>query len=226
MPAVDGADMRSLFYDIHRTVVNTVGRAGYSILGILSMLGISRSWYYSQISFSPTLDRMFNPLVVRDDNEWIVIGYRNEHPVMSFGEIAYTLIDKDIAYLSPSTVYMILKKHNLIMPWKHPVWESTRPEHAKSPEEKWQTDIMYVKIRVRFFYLIIFIDEYSRYIVHHSLLTAMDAYSVSMEALAAIDRLRKDSIAEPPLKQEIMDHHSSPWNSGWCLSITISRRNS
>ena len=33
---------------------------------------------------------------------------------MSFREIAYTLIDEDIAYLSPSTVYRILKKHELI----------------------------------------------------------------------------------------------------------------
>ena len=88
------------------------------------------------------------------------------------------------------------------------------------------TDRDYVyKNQVRFFYLIIFIDEYSRYIVHYSLLRAIDADSVSLEAQAAIDRLRKDSIAEP-LKQGIMDHHSSPWNSGWCLSRTISHRNS
>ena len=83
------------------------------------------------------------------------------------------------------------------MPWKRPVWESTRSEHAKFPDEKWQTDIMYIKIQRRFFYLIIFIDKYSRYIVHHSIPTTMDADSVSLEAQAAIDRLRKDSIAEP-----------------------------
>ncbi len=83
---------------------NTVERAGYSVSRILSMLGISRSWYYSQLSFSPILDGRFNPLVAGDDDEWIVTGYRNEHPAMSFREIAYTLIDEDIAYLSPSTV--------------------------------------------------------------------------------------------------------------------------
>ena len=121
---------------------------------------------------------------------------------MSFREIAYTLIDEDIAYLSPSAVYRILKKHNLITPWKHPAWESTRPEHVKSPDEKWQTDIMYVKISGRFFYLIIFIDEYSRYIVHHSLLTTMDADSVSLEAQAAIEKLRKDSVAEPVIQSD------------------------
>ena len=108
--------MRSLFYDIHRTVVNTVERSGYSVSWILSMLGISRSWYYSQISFSPILDGRFNPMAIRNDDEWIVIGFKNEHPAMSFREIAYTLMDEDIAYLSPSAVYRILKRHNLITP--------------------------------------------------------------------------------------------------------------
>jgi putative transposase len=61
---------------------------------------------------------------------------------------------------------------------------------------------MYIKIVGRFFYLIIFIDEYSRYIVHHSLLTAMDADSVSLEAQTAIDKLRKDSIAETVIQSD------------------------
>ncbi len=202
MPAEEGADMRSLFYDIHRTVVNTVERAGYSVSRILSMPGISRSWYYLQLLFSPILDRRFNPMAIRNYDEWIVNGFKHQHPVMSFMEIAYTMIDEDIAYLSPSTVYRILRKHNLITPWNRPIWESTRPDHAKTPDARWQTEIMYIKIRDRFFYLIIFIDEYSRYIVHYSLLRAIDADSVSMEAQAAIDRLRKDSIAEPVIQSD------------------------
>jgi putative transposase len=197
-----GTDMRSLFYDIHRTVARRVERSGYSISGILPMLGISRSWYYSQMSFSLILDGRFNPLAVRDDDEWIVIGFKRQHTGTSFREIAYTLIDEDIAHLSPSTVYRIMKKHDLITPWKHPLWESTRPEHAKFPDERWQTDIMYVKIQERFFYLLIFIDEYSRYIVHHSLLTAMDADSVSLEAQAAIEKLREDSVAAPVIQSD------------------------
>ena len=61
---------------------------------------------------------------------------------------------------------------------------------------------MYIKKHGRFFYLIIFIHEYSRYIVHHSLLTTMDADSVSLEAQAAIDILRKDSIVEPVIQPD------------------------
>ncbi len=61
---------------------------------------------------------------------------------------------------------------------------------------------MYIKIAGRFFYLIIFIDEYSRYIVYHSLLITMSADSVSLEALGAIEKLRKDSIAEPIIQSD------------------------
>ena len=126
--------MRSLFYDMHRTVMNTVERAGFSLSRILSMLGISRSWYYSQISFSPILDVRFNPMAIRNDDEWLVMGFKHRYHKMSFREIAYTLIDEDLAYLSPSTVYSILKRHDLITLWNHPIWQSTRPEHSKTPD--------------------------------------------------------------------------------------------
>ncbi|MCL5785174.1 MAG: hypothetical protein M1151_00705 [Candidatus Thermoplasmatota archaeon] len=163
--------MRSLFFDIHRTAMNAVERAGYSLSKALSTLGISRSWYYAQLDFSPLLDGRFNAFAAMDD-EWIVIGFKHRYPRMSFREIAYALTDGDLAYLTPSTVYKILKKHDLITPWNRIAWASTRPERTKRPDERWQTGIMYVKITGRFFYLIIFIDEYSRYIVHHALLTS------------------------------------------------------
>ena len=61
---------------------------------------------------------------------------------------------------------------------------------------------MYVAVLERFYYLIIFIDVYSRYIVHYKLLISMDGDSVSMEAQSAMDKLRKDSIAEPIIQSD------------------------
>ena len=194
--------MRSLFIDIGNTVGRALNLSDLTSSSILSILDISRSWYYRYLDPDPALDRRFNSSAVRDGDEWIVIGFKHRNPRMSHREIAYTLMDEDIAHLSPSTVYRILKKHDLMTPWKHLTWGSTRPEHAKHPDERWQTDIMYIKIRGRFFYLLIFIDEYSRYIVHHALLISMDAGSVSLEAQAAIDILRRDSIAEPVIQSD------------------------
>ena len=65
------------------------------------------------MDFSPILVGRFNPLVIRNDDEWIVMGFKNEHPAMSFREIAYKIMDQDLAYPSPSAVYRILRRHNL-----------------------------------------------------------------------------------------------------------------
>ncbi len=43
-------------------------------------------------------------MAIRDNDEWIAIGFKKHHPRMSFREISYTPIDEDIAYLSPSAV--------------------------------------------------------------------------------------------------------------------------
>ena len=57
---------------------------------------------------------------------------------------------------------------------------------------KWQSDIRYVKINRRTFYLIIFIDEYSRYIVHFELMLSMDGNSVSLAALDALSTVAEE----------------------------------
>ncbi len=61
----------------------------------------------------PILDGRFNPISVRDDDVWIVLGFRHMKRMMSFREISYTLIDENIAYFSPSSVYRIIKKNHL-----------------------------------------------------------------------------------------------------------------
>ncbi len=69
--------MRPLYYDIHQTVMNAVERARYSVSTVLRILGISRPWYYAQMDFSPPLEGRFNPISIRDDDEWIVIGFKH-----------------------------------------------------------------------------------------------------------------------------------------------------
>ena len=193
--------MRSLFHEIHITVERTLARSGFTMSRILGILGIQRSWYYRQVDSGHITDGRFNTFAVRDD-EWIVIGYKRRHPRMSHREIAYALMDEEVAYLSPSTVYNILKRNDLITQWKKSVWLSKKPDKPARPDEIWQTDIMYVKLSGRFFYLLIFIDVYSRYIVHHRLLASMDGNSVGNEAQTAIDILRKDSSAVPVIQSD------------------------
>ncbi|MCL4480612.1 MAG: hypothetical protein M1113_03895 [Candidatus Thermoplasmatota archaeon] len=75
-------------------------------------------------------------MAIRNYDELIVNGFKHQHPAMSFMEISCTMIDEDIAYLFPSALYRILWKHNLITPWNRPIWESTRPDHAKTSDKR------------------------------------------------------------------------------------------
>ena len=145
------------------------------------------------------MDGRFNPFALRDE-EWLIVGFKMKHPNLGFRELAYTMIDEDIAYVSPSTVYAVLRRHGLVTTRKEKIFLSKERYRPIRPDEIWQCDIMYVKVKGRFFYLIVFIDVFSRYIRHHALLRSMDADSAGLEAQKAIETLRKDSLAEPVIQ--------------------------
>ena len=47
-----------------------------------------------------------------------VRGYACRHTELRHRELAWRMIDEDVAYLSPSTVYRILRESNLVCPWR------------------------------------------------------------------------------------------------------------
>jgi len=103
------------------------------------------------------------------------------------------MVDEDVAYLSPSTVYRILKVENLVCPWsRRTKRRREEDEKAKRPNEVWATDLKYIAVGERNYYLACFLDEYSRFIVHHELLTGMDGVTVSIAAQAALETLPTD----------------------------------
>jgi transposase InsO family protein len=61
------------------------------------------------------------------------------------------------------------------------------------PDQIWATDIKYVWVGGRHYFLVCFLDEYSRYIVHHELLWGMDGPAVSLAAQAALETLAVDA---------------------------------
>ncbi|GMU34967.1 MAG: hypothetical protein AMXMBFR20_28390 [Planctomycetia bacterium] len=71
------------------------------------------------------------------------------------------------------------------------------------PDQRWQTDIRYVKVDERNYYLLAFLDVYLRYIFHHELLRFMDGRSVSIAAATALGKL--PSYVRPMIQS---DHRS------------------
>ena len=119
--------------------------------------------------------------------------YALERPNPRHRELAWRMVDDGVAYVSPSSVYRILREEGLIPTWppgRRKRYRDTA-EKAQKPDERWQTDIRYVRIQARRYYLVVFLDEYSRTIVHHELMCYLDGETLSLEAQRAIETLRE-----------------------------------
>jgi transposase InsO family protein len=127
-----------------------------------------------------------------------VIEYALRHPSLRHRELAWRMVDEDVAYLSPSTVYRILRDRGLLRGWdrRKEQRERRQAERAGRPDERWQTDICYIAGKDRKYYLVIFVDEYSRYLVHAEVLLSMAGDTVSLSAQGAIEKLDKETHPE------------------------------
>ena len=167
----------------------------------LAHLGVSRTAYYRRrraVSQATALGlgagraaRPAQPHATLPEEREAVIRYALDYPNPRHRELAWKMVDDDVAYLSASTVYRILRDQGLVPTWppRRKKRHREESEKAQRPDERWQSDIRYVHIGGRRYYLVLFIDEYSRYVVHQELMCWLDGDTLSLEAQRAIETL-------------------------------------
>jgi len=139
-----------------------------------------------------------------------VLDYARRHPELRHREMAWRMVDEDVACLSPSTVYRILKEANLVMPWRRRKKRNRAVEEKPArPNQRWVTDLMQIQVGSGVYYFVSFMDEYSRYIVHHEVLLGMDGIAVSLAAQAAVEKLPKGADGLPLEKPVIQSDNGS-----------------
>ena len=194
---------------VHAEVQRAKERSGWPVRRALSQLGVSVSSYYRwrreqawtrPDAPTPAPVSLWQALPEEKEAVW---RYALQHPSIRHRELAWRMVDEDVVCLSPSTVYRILHERNLVCPWRRRHKRvRDAAEKASRPNEIWATDLKYVAVGERNYYLVSFLDEYSRYIVHHELLVSMDGHSVSVAAQAALETLPRDErgeLADKPL---------------------------
>lgn len=199
----------------------TKRRSGWSVRRTLSALGIARSSYYRwlreeawarQQPAEPV--RPVQAFEALPEEKQAVRAYALDHAGVRHRELAWKMIDEDVAYLSASTVYRILKEEELI-PARRGRRKRCREDDEKAtrPDEIWGTDIMYLKLAEQTYFFIAFIDEYSRYLVHHELLTSIDGPSLSTAAQRALETLPRNAEGELATKPTIRSDNGSGYIS-------------
>lgn len=202
---------------MHVEVRRTSARSFWAVRTTLSALGVSASSYYRWLrdeawarTITSELPAPIQPYEALAEEKGAVKAYALKHPAIRHRELAWRMVDEDIVYLSPSTVYRILRREELVCPWtRRKKRRREENEKARRANEIWATDLKYVAVGERNYYLISFLDEYSRYIVHHELLRSMDGHTVSLAAQAALETLPRDAEGRFSASPEIRSDNGS-----------------
>ena len=207
--------------EVHAVVVKTRERSGWPAKKTLAALGISRRSYYRWLKEEkwarPLLEapvRPVQPYEALPEEKQAVLEYARRHAELRHRELAWRMVDEEVAFLSPSTVYRILKEAKLVCPWRRRSKRRRQEkEKATRADQMWATDLMYVLVGEQTYFFVSFMDEYSRYVVHHELLLGMDGVTVSWAAQRAIDTLPKGTDGLPLARPTIRSDNGSGYVS-------------
>lgn len=175
-------------------VEQTKRRSGWQAYRTLAALGVPRSVFYAWKRRDNLQDRAGKPFRVYEllpEERAAICEFALQHPKIGYRKLTWMMVDAAIACVGESTVYRVLSEADLLSRWKRSA-KSSGEYHFRpcEPNQQWHTDVMYVWVAARFYFLLSFVDAYSRYIVHHKLLVSLDGQSVAVELQAALEAVK------------------------------------
>jgi putative transposase len=212
---------------VHEEVELTKRRSGWPAQRTLAALGIARRTYYRWLkeeawarALSPEPLKPVQPYEALPEEKEAVLVYARRHAELRHRELSWRMLDEDVACLSPSTVYRILKEAKLVCPWRRRAKRSRgADEKPTKVNERWVTDLMQVRVGEGTYFVVSFMDEYARYIVHHEVLLGMDGISLSLAAQKAIETLPKGADGLPVDRPVIQSDNGSGYISREYLQV-------
>ncbi len=183
---------------------------GIQIHSFMAFMGITVSRYYGLLKRlreeSKPSKRGLNSAInkITEEERIIITGYAKAHPEYNHREMTFHMMDENVAFVSKTTTYRILKDANMIgsrkKRKKNYGWKHRYNNHANSVNERWQTDITYIEYQEKTVYQLSFIDVYSRYIVGSFSLTDMTSKTVK-EKFEELWNSKKDELNRKPIVQ-------------------------
>ncbi len=172
-------------------IIRLVEGSALPVKRTLRELGVPRSsfyrWYarYAEAGYDglasqpPNVRRFWNR--IPESERQRVVEVALEKPELTPRELAWHITDSHGAYISESSVYRILRDHDLVASPAYIVLSATDQFKHKTSRvhELWQTDFTYFKvIGWGWYYLSTVLDDFSRYIIAWLLCSTMSADDV------------------------------------------------
>lgn len=176
-----------------------------------SFLGLNRSKFY-QWKDRRGIETKHNGQIPRDfwvteEEKTKVIEFYEENCTEGYRAATYNMIDKDVAYMSSSSVYRILSKAGIIRSKKQK--ESKKGTGFEQPvevHEHWHTDISYIKLGKRFYFFFGVLDGCSRCLLHWEIRESMTERDVEIVIQRTIEKF-------PTVKPRLITDNGSQYTA-------------
>lgn len=187
-------------------VAQTKRRSGWPAYRTLAALGVPCSVYYAWKARESLQDRVGKGCrlyEVLPEERGAICQFALEYPKIGYRKLTWMMVDAQIACVGESTTYRVLSEADLLSRWKRSAASSGEYHfRPNAPNQQWHTDVMYVWVAARFYFLLSFVDAFSRYVVHHKLLMSLNGESVAIELEAALE-------ANPGAEPRVVHDHGS-----------------
>lgn len=168
-------------------------RTELSALRLADWLGLGRSKYYDWRDRYGKVNE-HNQTVPRDHwlEDWeqqAIVAFARQYPLEGYRRLAFMMLDRDVAAVSPSSVYRVLLEKGLMKRWN--LKASVKGQgfvQPLKPHDHWHVDISYLNICGTFYYLCSVLDGCSRTIVHWEVREAMTEADVETILQRALEK--------------------------------------
>src|SRR5215469_611158 len=163
-------------------------KAELSLGFLLKHAGISESTWHEWQNRSGIETKHNNNIpksyYITPEEERAIVAFILENPLKGYRVLCYEMIDQNIAFVSCSSVYNVIKRHNLGKKWLEP--QGMKKHGFDQPErvhEQWHIDFSYIRIDGVFYYFIAILEGFSRKILNWRLCANMEG--INAEILVA-----------------------------------------
>jgi putative transposase len=184
--------MQEIKTDIIETLIRLKKQTGLPVKYFVKILGISNQ---KIIEWNKNREKKVKRNIPKShystpDEQKAVVEFKKENMEIGYIRLTWMMIDRNIVYLSPSTVYRILVNAALNNKWTKPACEPKKEgfDQPNRVHEHWHTDISYLNYKGTFVYLICVLDGYSRAILSWDISIRMESYDVQIVLWRAADK--------------------------------------
>jgi transposase InsO family protein len=171
-----------------REVTRLKNKTGIPLKTILQYAGISqrtwREWGERRGAETKHNNNIPRAYYLTPEEVTAIIAYCIDNPLKGYRMQCWEMVDHNVAFVSCSSVYNVVKRNNLGKKWAEAVEMAKRGfDQPQAIHEQWHIDFSYIKIQNSFYYFLGILDGYSRKMLNWRLCKNMEG--VNAEILVA-----------------------------------------